>query len=491
MTNTYLPSWLTLLFIGSFLMACEDETQQFTSPSVAQFESTELSVAENSEKGTVKILLSTSAKKSGELTIKLGPANASLFTTEPAAVDGALKLPITAGQSVVTFNVVPIDNLLLDGNKTFGFTIASATDGLLIGPNSQLSGILVDDETPAQVSFLLNLGTIRENTGTGSTVVVILSHIATATGVMHISLQSDEAIYGTHFTTQPSAANGRITLPVVAGINHVEFKVLPVNDDLFNGDRTIAYRIDEVEGGIVKGQNLLHELKITDDELGGTGKGYEIFAGNWRYKKNYEYDENGRVSIIRWEKNTPYFSEGTSRYFYNNAGQVVKVIESAVQETIFLWENGKIVRTEEYTNAVLTKYTMYGYDAAGNVGEAAVHHRQPDGQYKMSFLFVYLYKTDGNLYKQLVHAPIEGSDDYNLIATRTFDNYLDVENPFPMVEIVPNMSTQPNLPGTYRVEENGHDILYQLSYEFSDDGKPLKRTAVSPTASETAHYEYY
>jgi len=491
MTNTYLPSRLSLLFLAFFWIACEEDTQQVIVPSTAQFESSQLSLSENAEKSTVKILLNSAARKSGELTIQLTANDANLVTTEPAAVGGVLKLPVTVGQSVITFDVLPVNNHLLDGNKTISFTITSISEGFLVGPAKQLAATLVDDETPAQASFMLNLGTIGENITTGSTIIINLSHAATGTGAVRISFQSEKAVYGTHFITEPAASNGLLTLPVAVGIDHLEFKVLPVNDELFNGDRTITYHIADVEGAVTKGQNVLHELKITDDELRGTGKGYEIFAGNWRYKRNYEYDDAGRLSLVRWEKNTPNFSEGTINYVYNASGQVVKQIESAVNETAFLWENGKVIKDEEYKNGVLTKYTLYGYDAAGNVGEVAVHHRQPNGEYKMSFLFVYLYKVDGNLYKQLVHTPVEGSDDYTLIATRTYDNYLDVENPFPMVEILPHMTTQPQLPTTYRVEENGHDILYQLSYEFSEDGKPVKRTATSPSGSETAYYEYY
>lgn len=490
MTNTFLPLRLAILLVF-LITGCEEETEKIIPPTTVQFETNELSVVENTDKSTVKILLSGPAKVSGELTVQLASSDAGRFTTEPAAINNVIKLPLITGQSTASFDLRPLNNALLDGDKTIGFTITSVTEGFTLGNNKELSATLVDDETPAQVNFSLNTGAIHENSGEGSTVVINLSHNATANGVVHVSFESDEAVYGTHFATEPAVTNGKISLPVIIGVSHVQFKVIPVNDELYNENRKITYSITDVEGGIAKGQNLLHVLKITDDELKGTGKGYEIFAGNWRYKKNYAYDESGKLSTVHFEQHTPDFSEGTHSYFYDAAGKVTKVVESPVRETIFLWEGERIVKTEEYTNNVLTKYTLFGYDVAGNVGESAVHHRQPDGQYKMSFLFVYLYKTDGNLYKQLVHTPIEGSDDYNLIATRTYDNYLDVENPFPMVEILPNLSTQPKLPATYRVEENGHDILYQFSYEFSEDGKPLKRTATSASGSETAYYEYY
>ncbi len=490
MTNTFLPLRLAILLVF-LITGCEEETEKIIPPTTVQFENSSLSIVEDTDKSTVKILLSGPAKISGELTVQLNTADASRFTTEPATINNIIKVPVITGQSTVSFDLLPLNNVLLDGDKTIGFTITSTTEGFVLGNNNELSATLVDDETPAQVNFNLNTGAVRENSGEGSMVIINLSQNATANGVVHVSFESDEAVYGTHFATEPALIDGKISLPVVVGVSHVQFKVIPVNDELYNESRTIAYTITDVEGGIVKGQSLVHELKITDDELKGTGKGYEIVAGNWRYKRNYAYDESGRLSTVHFEQHTPGYSEGTHSYFYDAAGKVVKVVESPVREVMFLWDGERIVKTEEYTNNVLTKYTLFGYDASGNVGESALYHRQPDGQYKMSFLFVYLYKTDGNLYKQLTYLPIDGSDDYSLHGTRTYEDYLDVENPFPMVEILPNQSTQPKLPSSYRVEENGHDILYQFSYEFSEEGKPVKRTATSPSGSETAYYEYY
>jgi hypothetical protein len=92
----------------------------------------------------------------------------------------------------------------------------------------------------------------------------------------------------------------------------------------------------------------------------------------------------------------------------------------------------------------------------------------------------------------MVYVPTpEGAEDFALIRTDTFDHYLDQENPFPMVEILPNVKSQSKLPTSYRTEANGKDILYELSYEFDDDGKPLRRTASFPGGSESATYLYY
>jgi hypothetical protein len=264
-----------------------------------------------------------------------------------------------------------------------------------------------------------------------------------------------------------------------------------IDNELYNEQRTINYTILYADGGLEKGGILHHAMKITDDELGGKGKGYEIVAGNWSYKKRYEYDELGRISKVYWDRYTPGHLGGIYTYVYNATGKVEKIIHSSVREEIFIREGDRIVRSEEYTNSVLTKYTLFGYDHAGNVAEASVYYRQPDGELKLALIFVYLYHLDHNVYKVLAYNPVDSSKDPVLISTKTFDNYIDVENPFPMVEILPDQKAQTKLPTSYREEGNGSDITYQFDYQFSEDGKPLSRTATSSSGSEIAQYQYY
>jgi hypothetical protein len=360
----------------------------------------------------------------------------------------------------------------------------------MVGTEKILSLTLTDDESPAQVNFMLNIGSARENS-TGSTVMITFSHAAPGSGSIEVSFASTNAVYGTHFTTQPEVLDGKIKLPVEAGANHVSFLVIPVNDQLYNSTRVIDYTISQVQGALTKGDGSVHQLSITDDELEGRNKAYTVIAGNWSITKSYEYNEDGLISKIFWEQNTPYHSEGTYLYHYNQAGQVIKKVESALVETIYTWQDGRIIKAEKYNEGVLKQYTLYGYDDAGNIGESAIHDRQQNGEFKLSLLFVYLYNLNGNIYKQLTYTPIAGVEEYSLLSTRTYDNYLNKENPFAMVEILPNVNSQPNLPGSYRVEENGHNILYQFTYEFGLDGRPTKRTATSSSGSEVAFYEYY
>lgn len=107
-------------------------------------------------------------------------------------------------------------------------------------------------------------------------------------------------------------------------------------------------------------------------------------------------------------------------------------------------------------------------------------------------LTLLLYYLDGNLYKKIVYYPTSNSDEELIVTSETtFDTYLDADNPFPMVEVLPNMKTQKKLPSTNRYKANGHDLLYNRSYEFRPDGKVGKRTAIRGTTSDIAVYHYY
>ena len=489
MTRIILP--LMALFTGFIVVSCDDEADTVVKRGLAQFEKSELHFFENSERVTIDISFNKQASDHGEVRVQVRSSNVDKFQFVPAQHEGVISLPFSKGQSQVSFEVFSANNDVLDGDKILDFTILSVSQGYDIGTNKTLVIKCVDDERPARADFFDGQEQIREDRGLGELIAITLSPETKGPGVLRVSIQSSDAIYGTHFITEPPAVDGIITIPVLEKKSLVSFIVSPIDDGLFDGGRSIKYTIAEAEGGVEKGGIFEHNMKIIDDELEGTGKGYEIIAGSWRYKKRYEYSENGSISKVYWDQQTPGYSGGVYSYVYNASGQLHKISRSNGSEEIFLREGDNIFKSEEYTNNVLTRYTLYGYDDAGNVAEAAVHYRQPDGTLKLATMFVYLYHTDHNIYKVLTYDVIEGSEEPVLIGTKTFENYLDVENPFPMVEILPGYSTQNKLPISYRVEENGHDITYQFNYQISEEGKPLSRTATSPSASEIAYYEYY
>ncbi len=484
---------LTYAILTLAMLACKDEevitTNPAATPSVIQFNQSQVTLNENENGSIITLSLSKAATQAGKLYIALSSEQLLKFNTEPRAVDGKIELPIVVGSTTLSFTVKPIDDAVMDGNKSLSLSLLQPTSGFQLGTQKTVTVSVIDDERPVEANFLLNTGTVRENSDEGATVMVALSGNAPAASLVIVNLSSQTLVYGIDFTTEPTLINGKIVLSVAVGTNQASFKIKPINNAQWNGDRTLQLAMESVEGGIKKGTGITHNLTITDDELAVHGKSYQISAGGWSVSRRYEYLENGAIAKITWSQYTPAYKGGTYTYEYIQ-GRLHKMIENERRETYYLWEGDRIVRSEQFTNGLMTELIHYGYDDARNVGEAAIHYRQPDGSMKLGILLVYLYTTQGDLYKKMNYAPIEGTEDYNLLSTYTYDNYFDKENPFPL-EILPNVNSQPRLPRTYRVEEGGKDILYTFTYEFDTEGRPTKRVATSNYGSETATYSYF
>jgi hypothetical protein len=335
---------------------------------------------------------------------------------------------------------------------------------------------------------MLNAGSVRENSAEGSTVVILLGSEAPANGQVVVAFNSVSAQPGIDFRTEPALINSHVVLPIAAGARQATFKILPVNNTQLDNLREIRMAIESAEGGVRKGDQLTFSLTITDDEVGFTKSYHTNAPSGWSSSRYYQYNTDGTIARIQWETNTPYRTTGEYVYEYTN-GRVTRVQEHPGRYSTFTWQNNRIVKQETFVNGSMSQYSVYGYDAAGNVGEVAIHYRQPNGEMKLGLIFVYLYFNNGNVYKKMVYNPVEGGEPA-LIETHTYDNYMTVENPFPM-EILPNVNSQPNLPTVYRFEGHERTIEYQFNYQFGADGLPTQRTASSPTGSETSTYQYY
>jgi len=458
--------------------------------SIVQFDAGAVTLNENAGNYPIRITYSKPAPSNGFIKIRVESNSTESFTTSPATVSGFVRVPFQAGQTESYFDIIPVSNHTLDGDRVILLTITEVSDGILFGDINSINVTIMDDNSISTINFQLATSTARENS-TSHLITFSLSSPAKSDGMVEVDFQSELA-YGTHFTTEPAQLNGKIEIPVSTGELQVEFNVLFINDALINGNRSIDFTIANATGTVVAGEYKSHRLWINDDELSGRPKGYESFGGGWRSKRWIEYNERGEISLLHWDRNTPGYSEGTMSYHYDASGRIIKLVENPVTERTYTWENNRIVKAERFNSGVLRQYTLYSYDDAGNIGEVAVFDIQPNGEFVHSLLFVYLYYTNGNIYKQLSYAPIGDTGEYSLLTTKTYEDYhLDKVNPFSMVEILPGVNSQPNLPGSYRVEEGGNNILYHLTYEFNAEGLPVKRTASSSSASEVTNYEYY
>lgn len=488
----FLPSLAVLLAFAA--CSTDDSTiiPQTNTPSLVKFNTATLDMPEQAGSTEVVLTFDKSATKNGFVTITINANDIASLTTSPAHTNNKLVVPIISGQASTRFELTLVDNELHEENQLIEFTIADVSEGFTIGKEKKLTLTVLDNDSPTLAGFATEQSTLWENGVENFSVPIEFSTVTPGEGQLEISLGSAESLYGVYFTTEPAAINGKIEVAVTQGLSSAAITFKPLNNTMFNGHKEIHLTLSKTTGVLLKGELLTHTLILTDDELAGKAKGYQVGSLiGWSIRRSYEYNEQGLLSKINWEQNTPGQLTGSYTYSYNTLGQVIEMTESSITKTVYTWENGKITKSEKFKEGVLVAYSTYGYDDAGNVGETAVFYKQESGELKMGLLFVYLYFTNGNIHKQMAYAPVDGPEEYSLLSTKTYDHYLDNLNPFTMVEILPNVITQINLPGSYREEANGFDFLFQLSYEFDETGKPTKRTASSSTGSETAYYEYY
>jgi hypothetical protein len=499
MKHTIINTSALFLFIA-LLAGCqksEDLAPPAPSQVAIEFKSAQLSLSENEPTRTVELLLNSPAVKDGTVKLSLDSINQTRFTTEPALVNGQINLSISKNQESVAFKIKPVNTPVAEGNRTMIMTLLQPSEGFRLGQKKSLSLTIIDDDTTGNnqaksvANFIGQDANISEKNQQGQVFTIQFSRPLAANGSLEITVESPAAVYGTHFTTNPAAVNGRIGLTPAIGSQNVHITVVPINNSTINGDLDINFSIINTGGSIQKGTQLNQTIKISDDELANKPKGYMTSGGGWGLKKIYEYNETGKVKRVHIESSTPATSSRTETYFYNSHGQITKINTHPQIDVVFTWANGKIIKSETIDHGIMDQYTLFEYDNFGNVSGAANYYKQPNGQFKLGSLMGYLYFADGNLYKSLYYIPKEGSEDYTLISTRTYEGYIDAENPFPLVEIIPGIKSQHKLPTQYRIEENGADLNYKFTYEFRPDGLVSKRITTGGQGSETASYLYY
>lgn len=130
-------SLLLVAFLGTF-NACSDDEPPLPD-NLAAFEATEKGF--EGEETEIKISLTRAVDAATPVSVTLAPAQLTYdteFTTTPTAANNTLTLSVPAGQSSVSFKVSKKSGVLLDGDESIAFKIASVGTPVLVGTNSAL-----------------------------------------------------------------------------------------------------------------------------------------------------------------------------------------------------------------------------------------------------------------------------------------------------------------------------------------------------------------
>ncbi len=482
---------LGLLGVAMFTACEEDDSnpgQNPNEPVQVQFLA-DFSLNESSEMEEVPLQFSRDAMKDGVIVLSVTTDFAENFFTIPAIQNNEIEIEVEKGDEGAVFSFGPIDNEVTDGARLTTFSVKEVSEGFRKGTKTTLQVTINDDEVPTQLvvaQFDTAIDSIMENHGNSRQVKIRFPQASPA-GKLLIR-QTGNTNNMLALTSPPANNEGIIELPFSEGTTETWFTIFPYDDELLKGNKTVSFEILNSEGvsaGAIKNQSM----KIIDDELRGKAKSFESFGGGWSAKNTYEYDELGRIAKVHWENRTPGYRGGTLTYTYASNGLVQNVNHHEGKDVKYIQANGKIVRSETISWGEMVAYSIYDYDPAGNVGGKAVYHKQPTGEFLMTDIYVYLHFDNGNLYKTLNYAPGVNGAEPELRSETTYEHYIGINNPFPLMELLPNINSQPNWPTSYQMVGNGQNTLYNFSYELNEAGQPARRT-VSGTSEYTV-YKYY
>ena len=240
-------------------------------PSLANFEVPSANVNEQDENGTVvNIPFTAPAIGEGSLTVAVEPGKSvrgTNFTINQELTNNSMSFNVARNSSGVSFKVFPVDNDLFTGNFILRFAIADISGVLQKGDNLSYSLTLADDEAPSVARFALPSGTIEESGTDGIMVEIPLSSPVKGEGTIAITLDPENLIYGTDFTTVPEAQNNRLILNLSHNQTGASFTVFPIDDDVPTGDEILSFSIHEATGVVWKGSDrLTYKLTIVDDD---------------------------------------------------------------------------------------------------------------------------------------------------------------------------------------------------------------------------------
>jgi hypothetical protein len=357
-----------------------------------------------------------------------------------------------------------------------------------VAPRQPVPSVPQVPVAPAVAAFQNTTAEVKENDGNSQTIIIALSKPAPADGTLVIKLSSTTTAYGVDFETLPAAINGEINLTVAKGDVSVRFSIKPIQNAIVNNERKAEFAMARGTGGVATSSNTTLTLEIKDDDLGLRLKKFETIWGSWRASREFQYNEQGEVNSIKWATHTPSATSGSYTYHREN-GKVVRMTELTGAVTHYKWTEGRVTKSERFERDQLKQRIEYAYDDAGNVGEMVYYDRQPDGTLQRSMVILFLYYLDGNIYKKLTYY-IQENKEPDLASTQTFENYLPQPNPLPMVETLPHLNPQPNLPRNYQLEIGGQTIQYEIQYQLRADGLPTQRTVRGSSNTETATYVY-
>jgi subtilisin family serine protease len=224
-----------------------------------QFDSATYSV---SESGIATITVTRAGSLAGSATVNYATSNGTaLAGTHYTATSGTLTFG--PGDESVAFTVSPIDNTVVNANRTVNLTLSNATGATLGSPSSAVLTINNDDNG-GTIAFGAATGDVAEDGGSVA-IPVVRTGTNLASGVtVQFSTLNGTALAGVGYTTTSG------TLTFGSGETALTFNVPIINNTLLEGNKTFQAKLSNPLGGGTLGTPATTTITIHEDDTAGT-----------------------------------------------------------------------------------------------------------------------------------------------------------------------------------------------------------------------------
>ncbi|TMM29088.1 hypothetical protein FDT66_11920 [Polaribacter aestuariivivens] len=249
-----------------FLSSCEDTENENTGTAIANFSVTELIEIENATSAlNINIGLDNFNHAGGKVNIEIsGGTYGTDFTTSTESA--SFELDIEAGSLVSVFTISPVDNELIEEDKTLTITMTSASGAIEVGDKTTISFTILENDNPliAIAGFENAVASIDENASNATTINIPFNQESTNGGTISIAASGD-AVYGTDYTVA-GQTSGTFIVTVPAGATAASFDISAIDNTVFEADKMVTFTIEEVTGGLSIGPNKESVITIVNDD---------------------------------------------------------------------------------------------------------------------------------------------------------------------------------------------------------------------------------
>ncbi|MFT4683423.1 MAG: hypothetical protein ACI8RP_000009 [Urechidicola sp.] len=257
--------FLTFILVVAFA-CCEDENNDTAGTGIIDFKISEISEVENATNSlTLNIGIDNYNHSGGSVDVSISGAIYGA-DYETSTGNSSFTLEISENTLVSGFSIIPIDNNILDGNKTLTITLSNAVGALELGENITFNYHIIDNEEPiiSILNFQNTVYEIQENDANTTMINVDFDLPTTDGGTIDVT-SSGDAVFGTDFAIDgQTSSNFTITVP--AGATSTSFDISPIDNADFAANKSVIFTLLSVDGGLSLGALVETEVTVINDD---------------------------------------------------------------------------------------------------------------------------------------------------------------------------------------------------------------------------------